>query len=221
MLCRLTLMLGLTLLGESSMARETIVFMGDSLTAGYGLSREEAYPALIGANIAEASLDFEVVNAGLSGDTTAGGCRRIAWLLRRQIDVLIIALGANDGLRGIDTATTEENLQSIIDAMRNANPCADIIVAGMKAPPNMGQDFATVFESLFATLAQANDVLLIPFLLEGVAGVRELNQPDGIHPTPRGQETMAAMVWQCLEPVLKRRQQMSSSPGVSEYGSGR
>jgi len=180
-----------------------IVFLGDSLTAGYGLDPEEAYPAVIATRMREAGLTLEVVNAGLSGDTTAAGLRRTAWVLRRPIAVFVLALGGNDGLRGIPPDETERNLQAILDAVRRAQPGARLVLTGMQSPPNMGPEFTTAFREIFPRLAAQNGVPFVPFLLEGVAGVPELNQPDGIHPTAAGQRLIADTIWPVLEPVLR------------------
>jgi acyl-CoA thioesterase I len=180
-----------------------ILFLGDSITAGYGLDISQAYPALIQQKIEAKNWPFKVVNAGQSGDTTAGGLNRIDWLLRSRIDVLVLELGGNDGLRGVPAETIRKNLQSIIDRVKTKYPKAKIIVAGMKLPPNMGHSYTQEFESVFASIAKKNDAPLIPFILEGVGGVRDLNLPDGIHPTVRGQQIVAANVWKVLEPILR------------------
>jgi acyl-CoA thioesterase I len=181
----------------------TILFLGDSLTAGYGIEEEQAYPALIGAKIKEHNYSWNIVNAGLSGETSSGGLRRINWLLRSRVDILVLALGANDGLRGVNLDLTKSNLQAIIDRTREINPQVRIVIAGMQVPPNLGTDYTRQFEALFPELARANNALLIPFLLEDVAAIPELNLPDGIHPTPQGHQIMAATVWTYLEPLLR------------------
>jgi acyl-CoA thioesterase-1 len=183
---------------------KTILVLGDSLTAGYGIDVDKAFPAVLQAKIEQESLPYVVVNAGVSGDTTAGGLRRIDWLLRQRINCLILALGANDGLRGVPLEATKSNLQGIINKTRQKYPEAQIIIAGMLVPPNMGPDYFERFRELFKELARENDALLIPFLLDGVAGKSSLNLADGIHPTPEGHEIMAENVWQVLEPVLER-----------------
>lgn len=165
---------------------KTIVFFGNSLTAGYGLEPDQAFPALIQERIDSLNLPYRVVNAGLSGETSAGGKSRIDWLLRQPLDVFVLELGANDGLRGIDPADTYQNLQTIIDKVREKNPEAEIVVAGMQLPPSMGQKYTKEFREVFTRLAEPEDVHLIPFLLEGVGGMPELNQKDGIHPTVEG-----------------------------------
>lgn len=185
-------------------ATKTIVFFGDSLTAGYGLDDPlaEAYPALIQEKIAVANLPYRVVNAGLSGETSAGGARRIDWILRQPIDVFVLALGANDGLRGLEPAVTRENLQTIIDRVRAKNPDTKIVVAGMMMPPSMGESYARDYAAVFPEIAQANHATFIPFLLEGVGGNDRLNQPDRIHPNPAGHAVLADTVWKALRPLL-------------------
>jgi acyl-CoA thioesterase I len=185
-------------------AKKTIVFLGDSLTAGLGVQPAEAFPALVGEKIRAAGLPFEVENAGLSGDTSAGGLRRIDWLLQRRIDLLVLELGANDGLRGLDLKSMKANLQSIIDKTKAKNPQVKIVLAGMQVPPNLGADYATGFERTFNELARENNASLIPFLLEGVGGNRELNQPDLIHPSAAGHRIIADLVWRTLEPILRQ-----------------
>lgn len=184
--------------------RPTVLVLGDSLAAGFGLDLSEAFPALLQKHIDAAGLKFGVINAGLSGDTSAGGLRRIDWLLKRRVDVLILELGGNDGLRGIPVATTRTNLQSIIDRTKLRNPRAKIVVAGMQMPPNMGEDYNVPFQKLFPDLARANNAALIPFLLEGVGGKPEFNLPDLIHPTAEGQKIVATNVWKILRPVLEQ-----------------
>jgi acyl-CoA thioesterase-1 len=190
------------LIGAAPQTR-IVLFLGDSITAGYGLEPSHAYPALIQARIDAKRWKFKAVNAGQSGDTSAGGLNRLSWLLKNRIDVLVLELGANDGLRGLPVETTKKNLQAIIDGTKAKYPEAKIILAGMKVPPNMGKDYGKQFESIFPALAKSNKAALIPFVLEGVGGVRELNLPDGIHPTAKGQEIVAANVWKVLEPMLK------------------
>lgn len=188
---------------ETAGERGVVLFFGTSLTAGMGLDPMEAYPAVIQQKIDSAGLNYEVVNAGLSGETTASGRNRIDWVLNQDVEVFFLELGANDGLRGIPLEETRKNLQAIIDIVREKNPQATIILAGMQIPPNMGRDYTTEFREIFPQLAEQNDVKYLPFLLEGVAGDPALNQQDGIHPTAEGQNIMAATVWQVLEPELK------------------
>jgi acyl-CoA thioesterase-1 len=182
----------------------TVVFFGDSLTEGYGLDdpATDAYPAQVQKNITEAHLPWRVVNAGLSGETTAGGLRRVDWILRLPADIFILALGGNDGLRGIDPAVSRANLQGIIDRVRAKNPATKIILAGMMMPPSMGEDYARDFSAIYPTLAEKNHLILIPFLLDGVGGHPEFNQADGIHPTPEGAAKVAETVWKTLRPLL-------------------
>lgn len=183
---------------------KVILFLGDSLSAGFGLDVAQAFPSLVQEKIQQEKLPFKVINAGLSGETTAGGLRRIDWLLKQKVDVLVIELGGNDGLRGIAPSETEKNLQGIIDKMREKNPDAQIVLAGMQAPPNMGKDYADKFRAVFPAIAKKNSIALIPFLLEGVAGNPKLNLPDGIHPTAEGHRLVAETVWTVLKPVLTR-----------------
>ncbi len=182
--------------------RPTILFLGNSLTAGLGVDPAEAFPALIQTKIDQADLELQVVNAGVSGETTGGGLSRIDWLLEREITTLVLELGANDALRGAPPEVVEENLQAIIDRARARHPRVRIVLAGMQAPPNMGRIYADAFREIFPRLASKNGAALIPFLLEGVAADRRLNQADGIHPTAEGHAIMAETVWEVLEPVL-------------------
>jgi acyl-CoA thioesterase-1 len=188
--------------GTSDPERPVVLFLGDSLSAGYGLPAEEAFPALVQARIDAAGLDYRVVNAGVSGDTSAGGRRRIDWLLRQPIAVLVLELGANDMLRGQDLGALRENLSAIVDRTRAAHPDVRIVVAGMRAPRNLGRDYAEGFEESFRALAQETGAALIPFLLEGVAADPDLNQADGIHPTAAGHRIVADTVWRTLGPLL-------------------
>ncbi|WBL21107.1 arylesterase [Zunongwangia sp. HRR-M8] len=176
-----------------------ILFFGTSLTAGLGLDTAEAYPALIQKKIDSLHIDFEVVNAGLSGETTASGLNRLDWVLKQNVAVLVIELGANDGLRGVSLDETKSNLEEIIKIAREKNPEVKIILAGMQIPPNMGEEYTAEFRSLFPDLVREYDLKLIPFLLEGVAGNSELNQQDGIHPTAEGQQILADNVWEILK----------------------
>ena len=184
-------------------AAKRLLFFGNSLTAGYGVEPEQAFPALIGDKIDSLKLGYEVVNAGLSGETTAGGRSRVGWILRRPVDVFVLELGGNDGLRGLPLSATRANLQGIIDTVRRRSPGAQIVLAGMQIPPNLGQAYATDFKALYQEIATKNKLVLIPFLLEGVGGDRALNQPDGIHPTPTGHRIVARTVWAVLQPLLK------------------
>ena len=180
-----------------------ILFFGNSLTAGYGLDPAESFPSLLQQKIDSANLPYKTVNAGVSGETTAGGLARIDWILRQPLDIFVLELGANDGLRGIPVSETKSNLQSIIDRVKAKYPKAKMVLAGMQMPPNMGQKYTTDFRNLFPELAKKNDMALIPFLLEGVGGVRELNQQDAIHPNTQGEKIVAENVWKVLLPVLK------------------
>jgi acyl-CoA thioesterase-1 len=184
--------------------KKSVVFLGDSLTAGLGVQSSEAFPSLVAEKISAAGLSFDVENAGLSGDTTAGGLRRIDWLLQRPIDVLVIELGANDGLRGLDLKSMKANLQTIIDKTKAKNAQVKIVLAGMQVPPNLGAEYAAGFQRVFKELAQENNATLIPFLLEGVGGHRELNQADLIHPSASGHRVVAELVWRTLEPILRQ-----------------
>lgn len=180
----------------------TILCFGDSLTAGYGLDPEVAWPALLQERINAEGLDWSILAGGVSGDTSAGGLRRIGWMLRRPVDIIILALGSNDGLRGVDLETTRQNLQGIIDRVRQRNPEVTVVVAGMLMPPNLGLEYTEAFQRIFPELAEANDAVLIPFLLEGVAGDPDLNLPDGIHPNKEGQRILADTVWESIRPLL-------------------
>ena len=182
----------------------TIVFFGDSLTAGYGLDdpTSEAYPAQVQRKIEAAGLPWRVVNAGLSGETSAGGLRRIDWVLRQPVDVFVLALGANDGLRGISPAVTRGNLQQILERVHAKNPAAKLVVAGMQMPPGMGADFAREFQATFPAVAEKHHATLLPFLLDGVGGSARLNQADRMHPTAEGHAIIAENVWKLLRPLL-------------------
>lgn len=189
---------------EDSEDTGTILFFGDSLTAAMGLDPSEGYPAEIQDMIDSLGLNYEVVNAGLSGETTAAGRNRIDWVLHQDVDVFVLALGANDGLRGVPVEETRKNLQAIIEIVREKNPNVEIILAGMQIPPNLGPEYTADFKELFPKLAEENSTYLIPFLLEGVAGNPELNQQDGIHPTAEGYDIVAENVWEILQPVLEQ-----------------
>ncbi|MEX2177927.1 MAG: arylesterase [Gemmatimonadaceae bacterium] len=180
-----------------------ILFVGTSLTAGYGLEPEESYPNLIQQKLDSAGLDFDVVNAGISGETTSSLLRRIDWLLRQPFEIIVIETGANDGLRGVPVATMERNIQQIIEGVRAMRPRAQIVLAQMEAPPNLGASYTSEFRRVFPDLARRNDVMLLPFMLEGVAGVRSMNQGDGIHPNRAGARIVAENVWRGLRPVLQ------------------
>lgn len=182
---------------------KNILFFGNSLTAGYGLDQSEAFPALIQKKIDSLQLPYKVINAGLSGETSSGGLNRIDWLLRQEVEVFVLELGANDGLRGIPVTETRKNLQSIIDRVREKYPSVVVVLTGMQVPPNMGKTYATEFQSMYRDLAARNKTILMPFLLEGVGGNPELNLPDGIHPTAEGHRIVAENLWQFLKPAIK------------------
>ena len=183
----------------------TILALGDSLTAGFGLSRQEAYPALIAEKMRSANYQFEIINAGSSGDTTAGGLQRLPSLLRgRKIDVLILALGINDAFRGVPIEQIRSNLQAIIDQTRARHPDVALVVAGMQLPDYSSNDYVGAFGAIFAPLAEKNHATLIPFFLEGVGGNPELNQWDRVHPNAAGQRVLAENVWRGLEPLLRQ-----------------
>ncbi len=179
-----------------------IVILGDSITAGYGLAPDEAYPAILQRKIDDANLPYTVSNAGVSGDTTAGGLRRVAWAMAKGADVLVIALGGNDGLRGISPEETKKNLLGIAAEARAKNPDVEIFIAGMRMPDSMGQAFAARFQAIFPEAAKESDASLIPYLLKDVGGLAKMNQPDRIHPTPEGQRKVADNVWEILRPAV-------------------
>jgi acyl-CoA thioesterase-1 len=181
--------------------RPRVVALGDSLTAGLGLPAAAAYPALLEQRLNAAGFDIEVVNAGVSGDTSAGGLERLDWALQGDVRVLIVALGANDGLRGLPVDQLQRNLAQIVERAQ-ARGIA-VVLAGMEAPPNYGRDYIVAFRKVYPALASTHDVPLVPFLLQGVAGIGSLNQPDGIHPTAAGARIVADNVWAVLEPIVK------------------
>ena len=188
---------------EKSTSR--ILFFGDSLTAGYGLAPEQAYPALIEQKIIDNELPYDVIPAGLSGETTAGGVRRLNWMLQNTpVDIFVLALGANDGLRGMDPQGTERNLQKMIDRVKEQYPDAKIVIAGLQMSPNLGADYVRQFNQIFPRIAAKNNATLIPFLLEDVAGIPSLNLADGIHPNAQGHAIIADNVWAHLQPLLDR-----------------
>ena len=182
--------------------KKNILVFGNSLTAGLGVEPDEAFPVLIGNKIDSLNLPYEVINAGLSGETTAAGKERINWLLKQKVDVFVLELGANDGLRGIPLTETRKNLQSIIDQVKAKYPDAKQVMTGMEVPPNMGSKYASEFRVIFPELAKKNNMALVPFLLDKVGGVPELNQSDGIHPTPEGHKILAENVWVVLKDLL-------------------
>lgn len=196
------LMCGTSALAQDASAKRTVVFLGDSLSAGSGVKPQEAFPALVQEKIRERGLSFEVVNAGVGGDTTAGGLRRLDWLLQRNIDVLVLELGGNDGLRGLPVRNIKTNLQAMIDKAKAKNPEVKIVIAGMQMPPNVGAKYREEFQQVFYEVAKENNATMIPFLLEGVGGLREFNQADLIHPNPTGHRMVADVVWNTIEPLL-------------------
>jgi len=181
---------------------KVVLFFGDSLSAGYGLSPEEAFPALVEKSLVKQGLKAKVVNAGLSGETTAGGLARVDWILRQPIDVFVLELGGNDGLRGLPIDQTKKNLQTIIDKVRGKFPSCKIVLAGMMVPPNMGKEYSTSFQNLFRDIAKKNNAVLVPFLLEGVGGIEKLNQADGIHPNAEGHRIVARNLTKIIAPLL-------------------
>jgi len=186
----------------SEAARPRIVFLGDSLTAGLGLDQSQSFPSLIGQRLASEGYQYEIVNAGVSGDTSAGGLRRLDWSLDGDVKVLVVALGANDGLRGLSPAEMKKNLAAVLE--RATAKGVTIVLAGMEAPPNFGDEYTRQFRSVYTDLAQQYRVRFVPFLLQGVAGEASLNQRDGIHPNARGAQMVADLVWAELKPVLGR-----------------
>jgi acyl-CoA thioesterase-1 len=187
-----------------SSQRPTVLFLGTSLTAGYGIDPEHAYPALIQRKIDSAGLDYRVINAGLSGETSAGALRRADWLFQQPVSVLVLETGANDGLRGLPPDSLRANIQGVLDRAKRLQPPPRLVLVGMRVPPNYGRTYSQQFESLYPQVAKSNGAVLVPFLLEEVGGVRALNQPDGVHPTAEGQRKMAETVWRVLEPVLRQ-----------------
>ncbi len=182
--------------------RKTILFFGDSITAGYGIDSYDAFPALIQEKLDSNGYNYRAVNAGLSGETSAGGLRRVDWILQQQVDIFVLELGGNDGLRGIDPADTKNNLQAIMDKVWDKYPDVTMVLTGMEAPPNMGDQYTTEFRNLYRELSEENDLIFMPFILEDVAGEPELNLPDGIHPTEEGHKIVARNLWSLLEPLL-------------------
>ena len=192
-----------SLFATAAAEEKNILFLGDSLTAGYGLEKEQAFPQLIKNSLDKKGIKSKVINAGESGHTSAGGVRRVNWYFKKRIDILVLALGANDGLRGLPVKSTETNLQKIIDLAKKNNPKMKVIIAGMKVPPNMGKEYSKEFEALYPKLARKNSCILIPFLLEKVAGYKEHNLPDGIHPNIKGHKIIAENVMKFITQALK------------------
>lgn len=188
---------------QASISKEKVILcFGNSLTAGMGLNVEDAFPAVLQRKLDSLDVSYRVVNAGISGETTSGGKNRVEWILNQAVDIFILELGANDGLRGIPPSETKRNLQDIINVVKDKNADTQIILAGMQMPPNLGEDYTTKFKNIFPELAEENNIELIPFILENVAGIPELNQGDGIHPTVEGQKIMAENVWKVLKGIL-------------------
>jgi acyl-CoA thioesterase I len=183
-------------------SRPVILFLGDSLTAGFGLDPDEAFPALIQRRLDEAGLRYRVVNAGVSGETSAGALRRLDWLLKQPVAVLVLETGANDGLRGQDPETTRQNIQAVLDRVRSQSPPPKVVLVGMEALPNYGESYRRRFRALYPELAKKNETALVPFLLEGVAGIPALNLADGVHPNAEGHKLVADTVWKTLRPLL-------------------
>ena len=183
--------------------RRTVLFLGTSLTAGLGLEPDSAYPQMIQRKIDASRLPYQVVNAGVSGETSAGLLRRLDWVLRREADVIVVETGANDGLRGLPVSATRATIGNVLARIRRERPNAKILLVQMEAPPNLGQEYTSAFHGMFAELAREHEATLMPFLLEGVAGESRLNQSDGIHPNNAGERIVADNVWRVLQPMLK------------------
>lgn len=190
---------------EEEPDRPIILFFGNSITAGYNLEVREAFPALIQEKLDSLGYDYKSVNAGLSGETSSGGLNRIEWVLQTVPDIFVLELGANDGLRGLDLTETKKNLKAIISKVRAANPEVKVLIAGMQVPPNLGKAYTTNFREMFVEISEESNAVLIPFLLQDVAGIAELNLSDGIHPTPEGHKIVAENVWKYLEPLLEEK----------------
>lgn len=188
---------------ENETSNNVILCFGNSLTEGFGVKSKEAYPALLQNKIDSLNLNYQVVNAGISGETTSGGKNRLSWVLKPNVKIFILELGANDGLRGIPLKETEKNLQEIIDTVRAKLPKAKIVLAGMQIPPNLGQDYTNGFKAIFPRLAEKNNTFIIPFLLQNVAGNPNLNQSDGVHPTPEGYKIVVENVWEVLGGLIE------------------
>jgi len=196
------LIISFALMFQASTDPKVILFFGDSLTAGYGLSVDEAFPAVVGQKLNKKGKPTRVVNAGLSGETSAGGLSRIDWILRQPIDVFVLELGANDGLRGLPVEQTEKNLQAIIDKVKAKYPKTKVVIAGMMVPPNMGPDYTGKFQKIYPALAKKNNAAFIPFPLEDVAGNEKLNLADGIHPNTEGHKIVADNVYRVIDPLM-------------------
>ena len=192
-----------TSMATSAQEKKTILVFGDSITAGYGLEKDQAFPAILQEKIDSVGLNYEVINGGLSGETSAGGARRINWVLQRKVDIMILELGGNDGLRGIDLSSTKQNLQAIIDQALAKYPDMEIIIAGMQVPPNLGIEYTQEFISLYPDLAEENDLPLIPMILNKVGGFDEYMLADQIHPNEKGHHIVADTIWETLYPIIK------------------
>jgi acyl-CoA thioesterase I len=197
-----SLLIVLVLFFQGTSQPKSLLFFGDSLTAGYGLSPEEAFPALIEKELNKKPNTVKVTNAGLSGETSAGGLTRIDWVLRQPIDIFVLELGANDGLRGLPLDQTRKNLQGIINKVKTKYPKVKIVLAGMMVPPNMGKQYSADFKNIYPELAKKNNATLIPFLLDGVGGIEKLNQADGIHPNAEGHKIVAKNLGMILEKLI-------------------
>ncbi|MFN1834362.1 arylesterase [Balneola sp. MJW-20] len=189
---------------SQSGSEQTILFFGDSITAGLGVDKQEAFPAIIQDKIDSLELNYDVINGGLSGETSAGGLRRINWVLQRPVDIMFLELGGNDGLRGIELSSTRANLQGIIDAALDKNPDMKVVVVGMQVPPNLGTEYTAEFTDIYPELAQKNNLKLIPLIMNNLAGSKELMQGDGIHPTPQGHRLLADTIWDTLKPMITK-----------------
>lgn len=185
-------------------SKPTILFFGNSLTAGYGIEEDEAFPALIGDRLDSLGYEYRIINGGLSGETTAGGLSRLDWFLEEEPEIFVLELGGNDGLRGIALEETQKNLKAIINMVQQKYPDTKILLAGMQIPPNMGQEYTQQFREIYPQVAEKSSVTLIPFLLEGVAGDPDLNLKDGIHPTEEGHKIVLENVWPYLKPLIER-----------------
>lgn len=200
-----TVLLALSMLVINTRAaeRKTVLFVGDSITAGFGIDDDKAFPALIQTRLDSLEWPVDAINAGLSGETSSGGLRRINWLLKRQVDVLVLELGANDGLRGIDLSLTDRNLREIVLRTKKVYPDCEVVIAGMQVPTNLGKEYTDTFREMFVQIASDTGSKLIPFLLKEVGGIKELNLSDGKHPTAEGHRILAENVWAVLKPILK------------------
>ncbi len=194
--------LGRVTTAQAAEPKKRLVILGDSLTAGYGIAKADAYPALIQKRLDEAGLAWQVANGGRSGDTTKNGLARLRWLLKKRADLLIIALGGNDGLRGLSPVEMRKNLKAMVDLARETSPGVRIVLAGMQMPDNMGPDYVKAFQAVYPELAKEEKLTLIPFLLRGVGGVDKYNQDDRIHPNEAGHGVIAETVWEALGPLV-------------------